>query len=233
MPAPAYYTHSFEFGPEPYRGRRRDPRVVEIRVSRDQFTRSTRFEAHVDVRISEELMAQPVEIIRQVMQEYIGRQLAEAIEEAITGARAHRRVPYTEEEFRRASMGVVQQPDDFGPAWDRAERLLLEHLTEAQVAEWKEGRHFTITSQSGRRFRIHYAPANNILELGEDGRVVAEHCVVSTVSVPMPDQLLMQKLMLEYNEREFWRVARSSRMPEAGSGLSILAAVERAFRAGA
>lgn len=97
-------------------------------------------------------------------------------------------------------------------ARERAEGLLLEHLSERQRDEYKRGKSFTVAARrSGRRYRIMCAGGivANVHELDAHGKTSRRLCahVSHSFGVPSPDHFLAQKLMLEHHEDEFRRVA--------------------------
>ena len=113
-----------------------------------------------------------------------------------------RRAAYAAEQARLAA----EQKRKKDEAIQRANDLLMMHLDEKQRRDWRLRQQFYVRSQSGKRFRIRNLGSMNIDEMDEGDRVRANHCIVAP-GVPLPDQLLAQKLMLEHNEAEFMRVA--------------------------
>lgn len=97
-------------------------------------------------------------------------------------------------------------------ASERAEMLLLEHLSEQQRAEWRENGYFTVVGGSGRRYRIKRGRQHNIDELDSNGRRIANLCGHVGDAVPDEDNVLIQKLMLETDEEQFRRIANISRV---------------------
>lgn len=88
-------------------------------------------------------------------------------------------------------------------ALERAETLLLQHLTWAQRREYKKHRHITVRSQTGRKFRLRGDHASgNIILLNEKGEGTSRYCAHPR-DVPMPDVLLSQIYHLRHNEAEF------------------------------
>lgn len=95
-----------------------------------------------------------------------------------------------------------------GKAWD----LLNEHLTDEQRKMLASNGYFLVQSQHGHLYRIRNSTQMNVdrLEHPEGApfiRAEATYCVVSKERVPLGDQLLMQKLMLEHDEDKFLAVA--------------------------
>lgn len=98
-------------------------------------------------------------------------------------------------------------------AAERAERLLLAHLTPEQRETYSHNGWFVVRGQSGRRYSIWTKDAlfYNVSELDDCGQAVLHLCAHAAVNVPMGDHLLTQKLMLEHHEAEFRRIANMAR----------------------
>lgn len=93
-------------------------------------------------------------------------------------------------------------------ALQRAEDLLVMHLNAQQLKDWQREKFFDVFSQSGKRFRIRNFGSLNVEEYNEEGRLVMRHCIVPhRIRVPLPDQLLAQKFMLECHETDFMQIA--------------------------
>ncbi len=99
----------------------------------------------------------------------------------------------------------------------RAEALLFEHLTDEQIEEWKASKQFHVQTREGERvYRIKRGRAGNIV-LVKDGDREAERLASFCIheyhpdgSVPLEDNVLAQKLLLEADEDEFLRIANIS-----------------------
>ena len=97
-------------------------------------------------------------------------------------------------------------------AKERARNLLLGHLSPAQRETYEENRWFIVEGgRSQTKYRINYSShmvANIDVMSDELDRVkhhLCGHCGLD--DVPIGDQLLAQKLMLEYDEDRFLRLA--------------------------
>ena len=91
-----------------------------------------------------------------------------------------------------------------------AERLLLEHLTEEQRQTYRRNGWFVVQGgKSKRQYRIRKTPsmiANvDVLERDQVVHRLCGHCRVD--QVPLADNLLAQKVMLEIAEDDFLRIA--------------------------
>lgn len=97
--------------------------------------------------------------------------------------------------------------DDPDEAENRARDLLLSCLTPAQQEEYTATRSFTVKVKSGNRYRIEQHRNYNVIRLDKKGQVVSELCAGPVEEVPLEDQMLAQKLLLETDEAEFLAVA--------------------------
>lgn len=105
----------------------------------------------------------------------------------------------------------------------RAEKLLLEHLSDEQRADYRKHRHFVVHGRRAR-YRIRYGRAANIDVVNRDGRISHRYCAHPYECVPNPDTMLAQKLMLESDEDAFARIA--NRHSDYGSnGAPVLPAL--------
>jgi hypothetical protein len=90
----------------------------------------------------------------------------------------------------------------------RARELLREHLDEEQRAEYDRRRSFVVETVRGRRYRIKSTSSYNVH--GEADGI--DYCVqlrsdATARGVPLEDQMLAQKLLLELDEPRFLRIA--------------------------
>jgi hypothetical protein len=105
---------------------------------------------------------------------------------------------------------LQRQAEERQAAEARAEELLVAHLKPAQKKSYREGRYFEVLTgdrRRTRRYRVKHGWAGNVEELDEQGRPVARYCIHPRDTVPIPDNLLAQKFLLETNEQEFLRIA--------------------------
>lgn len=85
------------------------------------------------------------------------------------------------------------------PAHLRAERLLFDHLSSEQRAQYACHKYFDV-EVGGRRYRIHQGWSGNIKRLNESDRAIESLCVHFPRYLPVPDLMLAQKLALETDE---------------------------------
>jgi len=106
---------------------------------------------------------------------------------------------------------VYQSPPPFPSRDERAERraeaLLKAFLTPEQRKQLAEMSAFLVKSETGKTYKISKKKSRNVTLLGQGGQPILGYCAVA--DVPLADQMLTQKLMLETNEAEFCRLANS------------------------
>ncbi len=101
----------------------------------------------------------------------------------------------------------IKKPTPF----ERAETLLLSHLTPAQQAQWEIHRYFETIGASGRVYRIfqwmtsHHG-SRNVVWI-RDGCEVVGYCAFPRVSLPDADIVLAQKLAIETDDHTFTKIA--------------------------
>lgn len=120
-------------------------------------------------------------------------------DDAIARAEADRRA----EEYRRQ---FEREREARAAAEKRAEELLVENLSLKQRERYKRDGWFIVHGK-GCRYRIRRGRIANVDVIARDGEVLRSLCAHPGESVPDPDTMLAQKLMLETAEEEFLRVA--------------------------
>ncbi len=110
-----------------------------------------------------------------------------------------------------AAPAIHRRPD---PAVARARELLMSYLSDEQRRTFEEHGWFVVVGgRSGRRYRISGASyAGNVLLLCADNDTVeARFCGHCAPNIPLGDQLLAQKVMLEVDEPAY--IALANRTP--------------------
>jgi hypothetical protein len=87
----------------------------------------------------------------------------------------------------------------------RAEGLLWAWLSPAQRRQYRARRWFEVTTASGRRYRV---LPRAVVRLHPRG---SGYCIEATSPVPVADEMLANKLLLETDERRF--LATAHRFP--------------------
>jgi len=102
----------------------------------------------------------------------------------------------------------IRERRDKGPAIKRAKILLHKHLTRNQILELKHCKEFTVIGKDGNEYLITEGACNNV-RLVENGVVTKSFCIVFKDHEPLPmyDLMLIQKLLLETNPEEFWKIS--------------------------
>jgi hypothetical protein len=94
----------------------------------------------------------------------------------------------------------------------RGIRLLQSWLSAEQLVQFNKYGYFEVTGcQSGKRYRIGYGTATNILELDQSGHPKAGWCFVPDQPLVPGDVMLAQKIALETDEWSALAVAKSFR----------------------
>lgn len=94
------------------------------------------------------------------------------------------------------------------PAEQNARELLLEHLSPEQKKMWEETGCFRVISQFGSSYTIARQSSYNVWKPDQNGCITELFCLQhKDKSVPMDDQFLSQKLLLENNEAYFLKMA--------------------------
>ena len=102
-------------------------------------------------------------------------------------------VPYLGIQLRRYRGALVRRRQ----ARLRAEALLWAWLSPAQRKQYRARRWFEVTTTSGRRYRI---LRGAVVRLHPRG---SAYCIEATSPVPVADEMLANKLLLETDERRF------------------------------
>lgn len=98
----------------------------------------------------------------------------------------------------------------------RATALLEAMLDDVQLAEWRDRREFHVRGGDGFRYLVTHRGQHNVFRV-EGGVRTVEYCLVTKGWVPIPDLMLMQKLLLEadpagfHRETNAWLLGEGSR----------------------
>jgi hypothetical protein len=119
-----------------------------------------------------------------------------------------------EEEMQAASERAEQLVKEQVEAKKRARGLLLEHLTPQQRETFEKNGWFVVEGgKSRKRFKIFGSGyAGNVHELDVHDRMVNRLCCHANASIPLEDQLLTQKVLLEWDEEHFIKTANITRV---------------------
>jgi acetyl/propionyl-CoA carboxylase alpha subunit len=94
---------------------------------------------------------------------------------------------------------------------ETARKLLVSNLNPQQRKEFEDNGHFFVTSPSGKLYRIREGRSINIdLMAGNNREIVKQRlCAHPQIACPDNDTMLTQKIMLEHQEQDFLRIART------------------------
>lgn len=134
-----------------------------------------------------------------------GQRVIQARQTPQEAAEANRRM----EEYRE---GKKVEAERYRAAKERAEGLLYENLSDEQRAEIKRSKFFVVTGgKTGRRYKINAEGglSGNVHEIDDSGVLKRRLCahIDHAANAPIFDHILAQKLMLEYEEEAFLKVA--------------------------
>lgn len=111
----------------------------------------------------------------------------------------------------------VKRKADEEAADTRAEELLVASLDADQKAEYARDKSFHTRDRQGRRYRIRRAWSGHVTRLNDAGKETERFCIHPGVQVPLPDNQLLAKLMIEADEERFFRTANVTRLQPAVS----------------
>lgn len=94
----------------------------------------------------------------------------------------------------------------------RAEELLLGALDAEQKAEYALDKSFHVRDRWGRRYRIRRAWSGHVARVNDSGKEVERFCIHPRIRVPLPDNQLLAKLMIETDEDQFRRTANVTQL---------------------
>lgn len=98
---------------------------------------------------------------------------------------------------------------------ERAHDLLLSVLNDEQRRTYRQHGWFCTNGRSGKKYRIERGWSHNVKELNEQDRPVRSLCAHPEIAVPHEDNMVAQKLMIEFEEEAFLRTANSYRLAAA------------------
>lgn len=109
---------------------------------------------------------------------------------------------------RRESIRIEEQK----VAVEKAQQILLDHLTPNQKEAVEKNGWFVIEGgMSKKKYKIKTRTvAGNVEEIDDKGIVIAKYCCHISHNFPSPDHHLAQKLMLEWDESEFLKIANKT-----------------------
>jgi hypothetical protein len=91
-------------------------------------------------------------------------------------------------------------------AEDRAKVLLMECLSDPQRETLEKHGWFDVKIPDGRMFRIHKGYQHNVRRL-DGGKEREDYCAHIDLKIPVYDNMLAQKLTLQHNPEEFFKLA--------------------------
>lgn len=90
----------------------------------------------------------------------------------------------------------------------KAEDLLRRVLSKEQILELEAKNHFHIMGKDGLKYRIGRGWSRNVMRVDTlTGEVKQSFCIHPKMTVPIPDNMLAQKLLLEGDPETFFKIA--------------------------
>lgn len=86
--------------------------------------------------------------------------------------------------------------------------LLKSVLSFKQKKELDKKGYFHVHAQDRRKYRLYLSVGHNV-ELVKGGKILKRYCLVPKVTVPTPDKVLAQKLLLEADVKTFLKLANA------------------------
>jgi hypothetical protein len=114
---------------------------------------------------------------------------------------------FLDEEYAMETCGLFVGAPGSNPAEARAMQLLLRVLRPAQRQEFLRYGYFIVDAPCCGRFQILPRSVFNVLSM-ETG---IAYCAAPDITVPIPDLMLAQKLLLENDPARFFQVANQRR----------------------
>lgn len=97
-------------------------------------------------------------------------------------------------------------------ARERAEELLRQLLDEQQRQEYDQDKSFHVVGADGERYRVRHNWAGHVDRVDAEGRPVERFCIHPEQQVPLADNQLIAKLMLEVEPERFRQIANMTRL---------------------
>jgi hypothetical protein len=97
----------------------------------------------------------------------------------------------------------------------KARAILEAHLLPEQLEEFRTSNEFHVLGADGFEYLLTEAQQHNVFRI-EGGRRTFEYCIVTHGFLPVYDQMLAQKLLLQANPEMFHRITNTWELTEAG-----------------
>lgn len=94
----------------------------------------------------------------------------------------------------------------------RAERLLKRHLDSEQLRQYAKNKTFRVVGGDGASYEVRPNWSGHVERLNSKGEPVERYCIHPDSLVPIPDNQLIAKLMLEAEPERFKRIANRTRL---------------------
>lgn len=95
----------------------------------------------------------------------------------------------------------------------RAEELLVAQLDGEQRKQYRRDRTFFMRARDGRRYHVRRGWSGHVSRVDDAGKELERFCIHPRVCVPLPDNQLVAKLMLETDPEMFLKTANRHAVP--------------------
>ena len=123
---------------------------------------------------------------------------------------------WLEEKFeqRAQRLGLPPESRTVVDGMVRACDLLLQFLDESQASQLMDRGDFVVRGKDGRRYLVTKRRHGNVWLLNDEDNAVGNYCIVNEAELPVFDQMLGQKLLLENDIDLFLSTANYSELRE-------------------
>lgn len=121
--------------------------------------------------------------------------------------------PVTAEQVRTQALAAEATRQEKIAATRKAEDMLKSMLDDRQRSSYSETASFEVlVTRTGeiRRYLVERDWAGNVFRVDQHGRKIERFCIHPEKQIPLPDNMLAQKLLLEADEQTFLRTANRS-----------------------
>lgn len=122
-------------------------------------------------------------------------------------------------EHERYHAQYAQLQSERDAANKRAEQLLIENLSLRQREEYQRHGYFVVFGRNRMRYRIRKGLTGNVDVVNPAGDVIHRLCAHIRDEVPVADNMLAQKLMLEFDDEDFQRRANIHSLLATANGV--------------
>lgn len=136
-----------------------------------------------------------------------------AAEKAERDRKEQERLQVAAEQARLADIARREAEAVAKEAQERARRLFLEVLDTEQRQTFEKNQKFYLIGSDGERYEVDCTKHHqNVYQVDKEGKRKVGYCAYATGGVPLSDNHIVQKLLLETDAKAFLKVANSWRV---------------------